>query len=92
MADFTPKDLDKLLEKMSKMDSSPDRGDMSNDPITYTSDRIKTLNAKIAELPEIFLTDGETSTEFRSNFYRLTTEKGRFLDGVSRLIGGVYSN
>ncbi|GIS49136.1 MAG: hypothetical protein Ct9H90mP22_7240 [Gammaproteobacteria bacterium] len=67
------------------------RGDMSNDPITYTSDRIKTLNAKIAELPEIFLTDGETSTEFRSNFYRLTTEKGRFLDGVSRLIGGVYS-
>jgi len=68
------------------------RGDMSNDPITYTSDRIKTLNAKIAELPEIFLTDGETSTEFRSNFYRLTTEKGRFLDGVSRLIGGVYSN
>ena len=30
MADFTPKDLDKLLEKMSKMDSSPDRGDMSN--------------------------------------------------------------
>ena len=49
---------------------------MSNDPITYTSDRIKTLNAKIAELPEIFLTDGETSTEFRSNFYRLTTEKG----------------
>ena len=30
MADFTPKDLDKLLEKMSKMDASPDRGDMSN--------------------------------------------------------------
>ena len=68
------------------------RGDMSNDPITYTSDRIKTLDAKIAELPDIFLVDGETSTEFRSVFYSLTSEKGRFLDGVSRLIGGVYSN
>ena len=68
------------------------RGDMSNDPITYTSDRIKTLDAKIAELPDIFLIDGETSTEFRSVFYSLTSEKGRFLDGVSRLIGGVYSN
>jgi hypothetical protein len=68
------------------------RGDMSNDPITYTSDRIKTLDAKIAELPDIYLVDGKTSTEFRSVFYSLTSEKGRFLDNVSRLIGGVYSN
>ena len=29
MADFTPKDLDKLIEKMSKMDASPDKGDMT---------------------------------------------------------------
>ncbi len=68
------------------------RGDMSNDPITYTADRIETINAKILELPEIYLVDGKTSTEFRSTFYSLTREKGRFLDGVSRLIGGVYSN
>ena len=68
------------------------RGDMSNDPITYTSDRIDIIDKKIAELPDIFLVDGETSTEFRSVFYSLTSEKGRFLDGVSRLIGGVYSN
>ena len=68
------------------------RGDMSNDPITYTSDRIDIIDKKIAELPDIFLVDGETSTEFRSVFYSLTSEKGRFLDGVSRLIGGVFSN
>ena len=68
------------------------RGDMSNDPITYTSDRINILDAKIAELPDIFLLDGKTSSEFRSVFYSLTSEKGRFLDNVSRLIGGVYSN
>ena len=68
------------------------RGDMSNDPITYTADRIETIDAKILELPDIYLVDGKTSTEFRSTFYSLTREKGRFLDGVSRLIGGVYSN
>ena len=30
------------------------RGDMSNDPITYTSDRIKNFKCKNCELPEIF--------------------------------------
>ena len=35
---------------------------MSNDPITYTSDRIDIIDKKIAELPDIFLVDGETST------------------------------
>ena len=29
MADFTPRDLDKLIERMSKMDASPDKGDMT---------------------------------------------------------------
>ena len=65
---------------------------MSNDPITYTSDRIKTLDAKIAELPDIFLLLMEKLLQNSGLFYSLTSEKGRFLDGVSRLIGGVYSN
>tara|TARA_B100001175_G_scaffold309763_1_gene311910 strand:- start:10883 stop:13360 length:2478 start_codon:yes stop_codon:yes gene_type:complete len=68
------------------------RYDMSSDPITYTADRVKILDAKIAELPDIYLLDGETSSEFRSAFYSLTRERGRFFDGVARLIGGVYSN
>ena len=68
------------------------RYDMSSDPIAYTTDRIEILNNKIAELPDIYLLDGETSSEFRSAFYSLTREKGRFFDGVARLIGGVYSN
>ena len=85
-------DGDAMSSPGTNIDPRNYRGDMSNDPITYTSDRIKTLDAKIAELPDIFLVDGETSTEFRSVFYSLTSEKGRFLDGVSRLIGGVYSN
>ena len=54
------------------------RGDMSNDPITYTADRIETIDAKILELPDIYLVDGKTSTEFRSTFYSLTREKVGF--------------
>jgi len=50
------------------------------------------IDAKIIELPSIFLKDGKTSTEFKSAFLSLNREKGRFMDGVSRLIGGVYSN
>jgi len=68
------------------------RYDLSSDPVTYTSQRIDILNSKIKELPSIYLNDGETSTEFRSTFLSLTREKGRFMEGVSRLIGGVYSN
>ncbi len=76
----------------SNTDPRAKRYDLSGDPVTYTSRRIEILDAKIKELPSIFLVDGNTSTEFRSNFFSLVREKGRFMEGVSRLIGGVYSN
>ena len=76
----------------SNIDPRAKRYDLSSDPVTYSSQRIEVLDSKIKDLPNIYLNDGETSTEFRSTFYSLTREKGRFLEGVSRLIGGVYSN
>ena len=74
------------------IDPRAKRYDLSGDPVKYTSERIDVINSKIKELPSIYLTEGETSTEFRSTFFSLTREKGRFMEGVSRLIGGVYSN
>ena len=62
------------------------------DPVTYASQRIDTLNAKIEELPSIFLNDDGTTTEMTAAFYSLNREKGRFIEGASRIIGGVYSN
>jgi len=85
-------DGDAMGSPGSNTDPRAKRYDLSGDPVTYTSRRIEILDAKIKELPSIFLVDGNTSTEFRSNFFSLVREKGRFMEGVSRLIGGVYSN
>ena len=85
-------DGDAMGSPGSNIDPRAKRYDLSSDPVTYTSQRIEVLDSKIKDLPNIYLNDGETSTEFRSTFYSLTREKGRFLEGVSRLIGGVYSN
>ena len=74
------------------IDPRAKRYDMSSDPVKYTSDRVDIINAKIKELPEIFGQEGSTYTELRAAFNSFTREKGRFFDGVSRLIGGVYSN
>jgi hypothetical protein len=68
------------------------RYDLSSDPVTYASQRVDTLNAKIEELPSIFLNDDGTTTEMTAAFYSLNREKGRFIEGASRIIGGVYSN
>jgi hypothetical protein len=85
-------DGDAMGSPGSNIDPRAKRYDLSGDPVTYSSQRIEILDAKIKELPSIFLKDGETSTEFRGAFLSLTREKGRFMEGVSRLIGGVYSN
>jgi len=85
-------DGDAMGSPGSNIDPRAKRYDLSGDPVKYTSERIDVINSKIRELPSIYLTEGETSTEFRSTFFSLTREKGRFMEGVSRLIGGVYSN
>ena len=85
-------DGDAMSSPGRNIDPRAKRYDLSGDPVTYTSERMEIIDAKIIELPSIFLKDGKTSTEFRSAFLSLTREKGRFMEGVSRLIGGVYSN
>ena len=68
------------------------RYDMSNDPITYSVQRIQTIDKKIAELPEIFNEPGSTYSELKGTFDSLVRDKGRFLESVAIQIGGVYSN
>ena len=68
------------------------RYDMSKDPITYTVQRIQTIDKKIAELPEIFDEPGSTYSELKGTFDSLVRDKGRFLESVAIQIGGVYSN
>ena len=74
------------------IDPRAKRYDMSSDPIEYSKQRLAILDSKILELPEIFGDDGSTYTELRATFGSFLRERGRFFEGVSRLIGGVYSN
>ncbi len=66
--------------------------DLSNDPITYAEGRFQVIDNKIAELDEIFDTKGETKNDFTNSFYRLISQKQRFINAVTKLIGGVYVN
>jgi hypothetical protein len=74
------------------IDPRAKRYDMSSDPVEYTRQRLSILDSKILELPNIFDDKGSTYSELRATFGGFMREKGRFFDGVSRLIGGVYSN
>ena len=74
------------------IDPRAKRYDMSSDPVEYTNQRLSILDSKILELPDLFDEKGSTYSELRATFGSFMREKGRFFDGVSRLIGGVYSN
>ena len=68
------------------------RYDMSSDPITYSVQRLKIIDDKINELPEIFNEPGSTYTELKATFDSLLRDKGRFAESIAIQIGGVYSN
>ena len=83
-------DGDAMSSPGRNIDPRAKRYDMSNDVVVYTDDRFNTLDKKIAELPEIYNDEGETKNDFTRTFYSLVGEKGRFMDAVSRQVGGVY--
>ena len=65
--------------------------DMSNDPITYASQRIKLVNSTMQELPSK-LKDPNSWEDYVNATKTLLRETGRSLDAVSRYVGGVYVN
>jgi hypothetical protein len=83
-------DGDTMSSPGRNIDPRAKRYDMSNDVVTYTADRFIVIDNKIAELNEIYSDEGETKNDFTTTFYSLVRDKGRFMDAVSRQIGGVY--
>ena len=73
-------------------DPRNNRYDMSSDPITYSVQRLKIIDDKINELPDIFDEPGSTYTELKATFDSLLRDKGRFAESIAIQIGGVYSN
>ncbi|MFY0625154.1 MAG: zinc-dependent metalloprotease [Reichenbachiella sp.] len=65
-------------------------GDLSNDQISYSIDRIKLSNNLFASLQEKFSTEGESYAELRVNFNILMRNQAIASNVISRFIGGVY--
>lgn len=65
-------------------------GDMSNDQITYSIDRIKLVDKLMPEIKSKFNKEGQSYQELRQAFQTLRRQHGNACNVISRFIGGVY--
>jgi len=64
--------------------------DLTNDPITYSAQRIELVNHAQKELPNKFSNKAKSWEEYRNAHKIILREHQRALEVVSRYIGGVY--
>ncbi|CAM1374513.1 zinc-dependent metalloprotease [Tenacibaculum xiamenense] len=65
-------------------------GDLSNDQITYSIDRIKLANNIMKDIKSRFSNEGETYEELRNAYFILSGQAATAGGVISRFIGGVY--
>lgn len=65
-------------------------GDLSNDQIGYSIDRIKLVNIMMANIKNKFSKTGESYQELRRAYYVLSNQRAIASGIISRFIGGVY--
>lgn len=65
-------------------------GDMSNDQITYSIDRIKLVEKMMPQIKAQFNKEGQSYQELRQAFEILRSQHGQACEAISRFIGGVY--
>ena len=64
--------------------------DMTNDMVTYSEERFKTVNNAMAHLKEKFIKEGRSYEDFRARYYTLNGQRVGMVRGLSTQIGGVY--
>lgn len=65
-------------------------GDMSNDQIRYSIDRMELVNSMMKDVRRRFTKSGKSYQELRRVYYILSGQRARAANVVSRFIGGVY--
>lgn len=65
-------------------------GDLSNDQIGYSIDRIKLVDSMMNDVKSKFSKTGETYQELRRAYYLLSGQRATAANVISRFIGGVY--
>ena len=65
-------------------------GDLSNDQIGYSIDRIKLVDSMMKDVKSKFSKDGQSYQELRRAYYLLSGQRATAVGVISRFIGGVY--
>ena len=65
-------------------------GDLSNDQIGYSIDRIKLVDSMMNDIKTNFSKTGESYQELRRAYYILSGQRATAVNVISRFIGGVY--
>jgi hypothetical protein len=83
-------DADDMRSAGKAIDPRVMTGDMSNDQITYSINRIKLVNNLMKNLKSKLSVEGQSYQQLRNAFYILNRQSSRAGDVISRFIGGVY--
>ncbi|SDS96148.1 zinc-dependent metalloprotease [Winogradskyella sediminis] len=65
-------------------------GDLSNDQIGYSIDRIKLVDSMMNDVKTKFSKTGQSYQELRRAYYLLSRQRATAVNIISRFIGGVY--
>lgn len=83
-------DADDMRSPGKAIDPRVMTGDLSNDQISYSIDRIKLANNIKKDIKPKLTRTGESYEELRNAYYILSFQAARAGDVISRFIGGVY--
>ncbi|MDH7444505.1 zinc-dependent metalloprotease [Aquimarina sp. 2201CG14-23] len=83
-------DADDMRSPGKAIDPRVMTGDLSNDQITYSINRMELVNELMPKIKSKFSRKGQSYQELRQSFYILRGQYGRAGDVISRFIGGVY--
>ncbi len=83
-------DADDMRSPGKAIDPRVMTGDMSNDQITYSINRMELVNDLMPKIKSKFNKKGQSYQELRQAYYILRSQYGRAGDVISRFIGGVY--
>jgi hypothetical protein len=83
-------DADDMRAAGKAIDPRVNVWDQSNDPITYSIDRMKLADDLMKDVMKKFTTKGESYQELRQVYYLLNRQKSGAANIISRFIGGIY--
>ena len=83
-------DADDMRSSGRGIDPDVNIYDLSNDPVTYASERCDLVNEILPKIKDEYVIDGQSYHELRNAYFVLTGEYGNQVRVMTRQIGGVH--